>query len=175
MSMKEILYLMARYNQVANKQLFDLLESCDPEIITGDEGSYFGNILGLLNHILVSDLGWLSADRDSNLDLPVLDSPVLDFEHPGWKKNLYGNLAELRKHRDAIDKLFIDFTAETPEELFEGDIEVTRSNGEKHSFPFGKVLMHLFNHQTHHRGAVSQILDKNAVENDYSNLMALLM
>jgi uncharacterized damage-inducible protein DinB len=173
--MKEILVLMARYNQTVNNQLFDLLDKCDSEIITGNEGSYFNNILGLLNHILVSDLGWLTAYRDSSLDLPSLNSSVLDFEHPGWRKNLYNDLVKLRSHRDKVDSLFIDFVDETPGDFLEGNVEVTRSNGKKHNFPFGKVLMHLFNHQTHHRGAISQILDKNGVDNDYSNLMRLLM
>jgi uncharacterized damage-inducible protein DinB len=173
--MKEILILLARYNQTVNNQLFDLLDNCDSEIITGNESSYFNNILGLLNHILVSDLGWLTAYRDSSLDLPSLNSPVLDFEHPGWRKNLHEDLMNLRSHREKIDELFIEFVKETPDDFHEGNIEVTRSNGKKHHFPFGKVLLHLFNHQTHHRGAISQILDKNGVDNDYSNLMRLLM
>lgn len=166
---------MARYNKVVNTQLYDLLDSCEADLITKDTGSYFGSILGLLNHLLLSDLGWLSAYRDGNHDLPVLASPVLDFDHPGWKNSLYDNLAELRNHRNKTDLLFQSLVDETPEELFDGVIEVTRSNGKTRSFPFGKVLMHLFNHQTHHRGAISQILDQEGVENDYSNLMRLLM
>ena len=173
--MKEILLLMARYNQAVNKQLFDQLATCDDELLTRESGSYFENLLGLLNHILVSDLGWLAAYRDSNLDLPSLNSPVLEFEHPGWKKNLFTNLMDLKEYRDKTDALFVDFVEETPGEIFNGEIEVTRSNGKSHRFPFGKVLMHLFNHQTHHRGAISQILDENEVKNDYSNLIQMLM
>ncbi len=173
--MKEILLLMARYNQTVNKLLFDQLATCDDERLTRETGSYFDNLLGLLNHILVSDLGWLVAYRDSNLDLPSLNSPILDFEHPGWKNNLYNNLMDLKEHRDKIDTLFVEFVEETPNDVFNGEIEVTRSNGKSQRFPFGKVLMHLFNHQTHHRGAISQILDENEVGNDYSNLIQMLM
>jgi uncharacterized damage-inducible protein DinB len=166
---------MAQYNQTANRRLFEILQSCDPEIVTGSEGSYFDSILGLLNHILVSDLGWLTAYRDSNLDLPALNSPALVFKHPGWKNNLYENPVDLRNHQEQVDELFPEFVGGTPDSIFKGEIEVTRSNGKKHTFPFGKVLMHLFNHQTHHRGAISQILDRKGVENDFSNLMGLLM
>ena len=173
--MKEILLLMARYNQAVNKQLFDQLATCDNELLIRESGSYFENLLGLLNHILVSDLGWLAAYRDSNLDLPSLNSPVLEFEHPGWKKNLFTNLLDLKEYRDKTDAVFVDFVEETPGDIFNGEIEVTRSNGKSHRFPFGKVLMHLFNHQTHHRGAISQILDENEVKNDYSNLIQMLM
>ncbi len=34
------------------------------------------------------------------------------------------------------------------------------------------VFLHLFNHQTHHRGQISVLLDQLGVENDYSNLIS---
>lgn len=173
--MKAILQLMAQYNRTANTKLYTLLAGVDPHVVSAESGSYFGGILGLLNHVLLSDLGWFVAFRDSDLDLPVLQSPVLDFENPGWRKNLYANLTDLRPHRESMDELIIALAAETPEPLFLGDIRVTHWSGQVRSFPFGKVLMHLFNHQTHHRGAISQILDQNSVENDYSNLHELLL
>ena len=33
------------------------------------------------------------------------------------------------------------------------------------------ALDHVFNHQTHHRGQVSQILDEMGVAHDFSNLI----
>lgn len=173
--MKELLKLMAAYNQKVDRDLFDLIEKADSALVTAESGSYFGNLLGILNHLLVSDLGWFCAYRDSNLDLPVLASPVLEFQHPGWAQNLYPELPPLRDHQERMDALFIDFIDETPAALFEGDIEVSRPNGRRYTFPFGKLVLHLLNHRTHHRGAISQILDENGVENDYSNLMRMFM
>jgi len=173
--MKNILGLMAQYNRTVNKQLFDILENCDVSILSDETGSYFDSIIGLLNHILVSNLGWLTAYRDSDLDLPSLNTPTLNYEHPGWKGILHDDLKDLRDHFLDVDSLFIEFIEETGEEVLQGDITVTRSNGKSHTFPFGKVVMHLFNHQTHHRGAISQILDEKAIENDYSNLMRMFM
>lgn len=173
--MKDILVLMAQYNRAVNEQLFDILETCDTGILSENTGTYFDSIIGLLNHILVSNLGWLSAYRDSDLDLPSLKNPTLDYEHPGWKGILHDDLKDLRGHFLDVDNLFIKLIEETDEEVLQGDITVTRSNDKSHTFPFGKVMMHLFNHQTHHRGAISQILDEKAVENDYSNLMRMFM
>lgn len=173
--MKEILILMAEYNKTANLKLYDILEKEGSSFLTKETGSYFDTLLGLLNHILVSDLGWLTAYRDSNLELPALKSPVLDLTHPGWKKNLYDNLTELKSHREACDRLLVDFINDTPAEIFEGTIEVARRGKSKsRTFPFGKLVMHLLNHQTHHRGAISQILDQNEIDNDFSNVLWLL-
>ncbi len=35
------------------------------------------------------------------------------------------------------------------------------------------ALVHFFNHQTHHRGQVSALLDGWKIENDYSNMIVL--
>jgi len=166
---------MARYNQATNRALYKILEGQDSALITGNAKSYFKSILGLLNHILVADLDWLTAYRNGSLDLPGLDSPVLDFKHPGWGNILYDNLPDLWEHRQSVDGLLIRFIEVTPSKLFEGDIDIKNPSGKVYKFPFGKILMHLFNHQTHHRGTIAQILDVNAVENDYSNLLDLLV
>ena len=154
----------------------ELLADSDSELISKPTGSYFDTILGLCNHILISDLGWLVGFRDSNLDLPVLNSPVLAFNHPGWRNNLYDGFEELKRHRESTDSLFVDFISATPEKLFDGPIEITRPDKSRTiSFPFGMIVMHVFNHQTHHRGAVSHILDQHGIENDFSNVMQLLI
>jgi uncharacterized damage-inducible protein DinB len=33
------------------------------------------------------------------------------------------------------------------------------------------VLLHLFNHQTHHRGQVAALLDQTGVANDYPGIV----
>jgi uncharacterized damage-inducible protein DinB len=167
---------MTRYNKTANEQLYEILGKSDSDLITKPSASYFDTVLGLLNHILITDLSWLVGFRDSNLDLPVLKSPVLEFAHPGWRKNLHAELGDLEKHREMTDSLFIEFVSTTPEKLFDGPIDITRPDrSQSVTFPFGMIVMHVLNHQTHHRGAISQILDRNGVENDFSNLMQLLI
>ena len=124
-------------------------------------------MLGLLNHLLVTDLGWLNAYR--------LDTPALDFAHPGWKKPLYDNLADLGRRREAVDAVMRVFAAELTDEVLSGSIVMPDWRGEKHRFVVGEVLLHLFNHQTHHRGAIAQVLDGFGAGADISNLLALLL
>jgi len=88
----------------------------------------------------------------------------LDFQHPGWRKPLYHDLAGLRTRREAVDAVLQAFAA-----------ELTDPRGQKRRFVLGEVLLHLFNRQTHHRGAIALALDQASIENDFSNLLALLL
>ena len=63
---------------------------------------------------------------------------------------------------------------ELTDEMLAGGIVLVDPKGNKHRFIFGQVLMHLFNHQTHHRGALSQLLDELEIENDFSNLLSII-
>jgi len=58
------------------------------------------------------------------------------------------------------------------EDLYKIGTRVNRL-GEKKEHVFWKALMHMFNHQTHHRGQVSQILDQLKLENDFSNIILI--
>ena len=173
--MKNQLHLMARYNRAVNGKLYGILGNLDAGDLSRGAGSFFGGIIGLLNHVLVADLGWLQAFRGGSLNLPALNSPLLDIDHPGWGKILHEDFGDLRAERERFDDLFVSFVEETPAETFLERTRMTHHSGAVRTFVLGEALMHVFNHQTHHRGAVSQILDEMGVENDYSNLLALLM
>ena len=46
--------------------------------------------------------------------------------------------------------------------------------GETHSKPLGALLMHFFNHQTHHRGQATTLLSQAGVDVGITDLLALL-
>ena len=175
MSTQRLFVLFADYNAHVNRELFTILAKAAPEVLTRPTGSYFETALGLLNHLLVSDLGWLNAYRGSDRKFRALESPALDFKHPGWKKPLYDNLQDLRARRVAVDAVLQALAAELDDEALASEIQLPDPRGNKHRFVLGEILLHLFNHQTHHRGAIAQVLDGAGVENDVSNLLALLL
>ena len=165
---------MAAYNRKANIELYSLLMNRSDDLIFAETGSFFSSIPGLLNHILLSDLNWLTAFRDSeDLDLPELNSQALVYQRPGRKENLYDNFQDLTRHRETLDELLLDLTENTTEEIFQKHVTLFKTTPQV--MPFGKCLMHVFNHQTHHRGAISQILDEHGIENDYSSLVKVFM
>lgn len=175
MSEHRLFVLLADYNAHANRELLAILAKAPPELLARAAGSYFETILGILNHLLVTDLAWLNSYRGSDRKFRALESAALDFQHPGWKKPLYDNLEALKARREAVDAALQAFAVELSDEMLAEQIVLADHRGQKHSFVLGEVLLHLFNHQTHHRGAIAQALDAAGVANDTSNLLALLL
>ena len=58
--MKELFGLLLKYNAQTNAEMIGILEKLSAEQVTGDARSFYGSVLGLLNHILVSDVMWLN-------------------------------------------------------------------------------------------------------------------
>ena len=166
--------LVARYNAHADRLLFELLDGIDPDLITRPAGSYFVSILGLLNHTLLAGLTWMVRFRDGGIDLPALQDPILEFEHPGWHSLLFDTYAATRDCQNDLDRLFIRLTGEWDDAGCATPFSYTTSHGESHRRRAGEVLLHVFNHATHHRGQISQILDGQGIEHDYSNLASIL-
>jgi uncharacterized damage-inducible protein DinB len=172
--LKEIYVLLAEYNAYVNGVLYGLLEQVPPDLVSRDSRSHYGSILGLLNHILRSDLGRLSRFRASLQGFRSLATAAIDFDPATAPKQLYANLADLGKRRQQVDDVFKAFAAELTDQTLRHEVTSTNAKGEQESFAVWEILLHLFNHQTHHRGQVSQILDAAGVQHDFSNVMTVL-
>jgi uncharacterized damage-inducible protein DinB len=48
------------------------------------------------------------------------------------------------------------------------------SHGKLYKRLFGGLIVHCFNHQTHHRGMISIYLDSLGIDNDFSNLAGMV-
>ena len=68
----------------------------------------------------------------------------------------------------------MDFINELREEDFEKVINYKNKAGADMSNKLGNILLNLFIHQTHHRGAISAMLDIQGIDNDYSGLFKYL-
>ncbi|MBU8912796.1 MAG: DinB family protein [Spirochaetales bacterium] len=179
--MTDAISLFARYNDHVNRLMFRVLDDVDPELLNRSVGAYFGSIIGILNHILTSGLGWLVHFRDGGIPSQTLMDPTLPLEHPGFGKILHADYSTLTAHQREVDRVILDFVAELigsggdspglgPDQVF----TYVNRKGEKHRFRVGDVLLHVLNHATHHRGQISQILDDAEIEHDYSNVWPLL-
>ena len=76
--------------------------------------------------------------------------------------------------RKRLDGYLNRFAAELKDDDLAKFLDYKDSHGDPHHQEFGLVVLHVFNHQTHHRGMVSIYLEEMGVQNDYSNIMDMI-
>jgi uncharacterized damage-inducible protein DinB len=165
---------MAAYNQWMNARLYESAGSLPPETVSLDRGAFFGSILGTLHHLVNGDTGWLKRFANSPAHSRSLD-PVRQLESPAALDEIrFRELPELLARRTLLDAVIVEWS----NELTDGDLGETvayvNMKGEKHSKQLGALLMHFFNHQTHHRGQATTLLTQAGAEVGITDLLALL-
>ena len=144
----------ARYNRWQNQSVYSAASTLPEGTRKRNMGAYFKSIHATLNHLLVADYLWLSRMDGQPCAVRSLD------------EELYGDFDELRKQRDFTDDRLDRVVAALTPELLAGTMTYRRMSGGEHevSTPTAQVFMHLFNHQTHHRGQVTTLLMQCGVE-----------
>ena len=147
--MKAHFDMMAAYNAWANGRLYDAAHALPDEEYRRDLGAAFKSIHGTLNHLVVTDVMWLSRFRD-------LPNPPWSLDHVP-----HDDPRELRARRDALDRDIIGFVGALTDARLEGEFEyMTVSNPRRFRQALAPALAHFFNHQTHHRGQCHAMLTR---------------
>ncbi len=168
--------LQAQYNRWINRKVYQAAGRLDPAAIAEDRGAFFGSILRTLNHIMVGDLIWLRRFAAEHPARP----PVVPGGDAGWpdadKLNqvLYSDFEELRRKRDALDAVIEDWVNGLSEADLDVDLEYRNTQGVPARRSFGLLLVHLFNHQTHHRGQVTTLLTQAGQDVGATDLLLLI-
>jgi len=154
------LRMMAGYNTWMNEKLYALCATLEDEERKRDRGAFFRSIHGTLNHLLLTDRGWLGRYRGLPWTFGSLD------------QELYGDFAELRRERANTDAEIEEYVAElSPGRLFE-DFTYTTYAGKTFSHALAPALVHLFNHQTHHRGQLTTLLSQIGLDPGVTDVIA---
>ncbi len=161
--------LLAQYNRRANEAMYALLASLPQESWHREVGSFYRSISGVAHHIYQADLLWL---KRIGAGFPGLKAPasVHGEEKPRADEGA-PELAPLRDRRVRLDSVFQKLAGELTEEVLQRELSYTDTRGRKRRYILWQALVHIFNHQTHHRGQIAEILDQMKVANDYSNIV----
>lgn len=168
------LRLMAQYNQWMNETLYTAAGSLTEAQLKADQGAFFGSILATLNHLLVGDIIWLKrfANHPANFEA------LAHLHHMPDPKSLdtvlFDDFNELQIQRELMDQLILDWSDELEPEHLSQPLEYHNAQGVVSTRPFGMLLQHLFNHQTHHRGQVSTLLSQQGINIAITDLLALI-
>ena len=139
--------MLARYNALANERLYDACARLSDEERRRPRPAFFKSIHGTLNHILLGDRIWLA--RFAGREVPST----------GLDRVLYQDFDALR----AADAQIQTFAEGLDEGFLDGVIVYRNNEGQVHRDPAALLITHLFNHQTHHRGQVHDLLCQTQV------------
>lgn len=139
--------MLAAYNGWANNRLYDAAAALPDADYRADRGAFFKSVHGTLNHLLVADRIWMKRFTGAGEAPSRLDAI------------LFEDLAPLRQAREAEDRRIIAYVDGLSEEALAGRFRFRRaSSPEEFEQPLAPALLHVFNHQTHHRGQVHAML-----------------
>ena len=170
----EHIALMATYNQWMNRKVYDTAGTLTHAQLTLDRQAFFGSILGTLNHLMLGDTVWLKRFAEHPANFAAL-APLNGVATPGDLKQLaFANLAELSAHRAWLDQLIIDWTHSLHEPHLDQRLRYHNMRGVAAEKPFFGLLVHFFNHQTHHRGQVTTLLSQAGGDVGVTDLLALI-
>jgi uncharacterized damage-inducible protein DinB len=144
---KPLFEMMAAYNGWANERLFGAVRKLPDAQYRSDRGAFFGSIQGTLNHILIGDRIWMHVFTGEGERPRQLDAI------------LYDDLDTLWAARRAEDARISAYVSRLSENDLLGTVHYkplrSPTDIEQHLAP---LLLHVFNHQTHHRGQAHAIL-----------------
>jgi uncharacterized damage-inducible protein DinB len=168
---KDTVLLFAKYNKYANGEMNTFIEQLSEEQWENEFSGYYKSIKSLCTHVYIADFNWL---KRFSLIKPFtyLGNPLFENTYP-WNADIFSGISDYMLKRKAFDTFIESFAEEITDEDLTKFIQFKISNGKAYNKNTGNLILHMFNHETHHRGMISQYLDMLGIHNDFSNLMAM--
>jgi uncharacterized damage-inducible protein DinB len=134
---------MAAYNAGMNIRLYEASGRLSDAARREPRGAFWGSIHGTLNHLLWGDQIWMS--RFDGWPAPTATQKD--------SAGLVADFGALRQARAAADAKITAFAARVDEAWLAADQTwFSGAAGRELSMARSFLMMHFFNHQTHHRG-----------------------
>lgn len=144
---QKLLSLLAAYNRWQNANLYAVCATLPEVARKRDLGAFFRSIHGTLNHLLLVDRLWLGRLLGQPFAVRALD------------QELYADFVTLQQEREETDKLISVLAATLSAKSLAAPLTyVSLVKKTTVTLPLGLVWIHLFQHQTHHRGQITTLL-----------------
>lgn len=140
---------MAAYNAWMNARLYALCAAMTDHERKADRGAFFRSIHSTLNHLLYSDLAFMSRFTGNPREVPELGI------------DLHAEFSKLLDARQLLDERISVWSSDLSDEWLEASLTYTsKVDGITRTLPKWVIVTHMFNHQTHHRGQVTTLLSQ---------------
>lgn len=141
--------LMAEYNQWMNQKLYAVCSEISDHQRKQDLGAFFKSIHGTLNHLLYGDKTWMGRFTNQPFSGTLIG------------QELYSDFTELRAEREQVDQQILAWSLKLDPEWLNQPFEfVSNVDRQLRVLPAFVLVTHLFNHQTHHRGQVTTLIQQ---------------
>jgi uncharacterized damage-inducible protein DinB len=165
---------MAEYNRWMNGNLYAAAARLPAAELQRERGAFFGSIIGTLNHIVVGDTVWaqrFATHPSAGASL----APVAALPTPQrLDEIIFSGLPELEQRRKQLDDAILAWAHAIDADALLGDFTWRNLKGVTATKNFGEVVMHFFNHQTHHRGQTTTLLTQAGVDVGVTDLLVLV-
>ena len=165
---------LAAYNEWMNRKLYAAAAALPAERLHEDRGAFFGSVFGTLNHLVIADRIWfkrIAAGVPGLASLQCLE----ELPRPAsLDARLCATLPELDALRRQLDAAILAFSAEVTPAHLDGAFTWTSMKGIASTKRLGDVLLHVFNHQTHHRGQATTLFSQMGIDVGPTDILLLL-
>jgi len=170
--MKPIFQALAKYNRTVNDELIGILAKLPKVKLMMETKAFYHTIFETLTHILTSDRAWLSRfEKAFPACACFKNNEVTGLDEAAIRRKISEDYAALFDVRRKADDLLERFVNEIGESEYTVSFKYRNYKGEENERILWQTLSQMFNHQTHHRGSISTMLDMMGIENDYSTLL----
>jgi len=163
---------LAKYNKTVNEKMNSYISALDDKTWTKNFGGYFPSVKSICNHLYTCDTNWLK--RFSKLRKFTFTQGTNITEGLSFTSDNIADISDYITKREALDRKIIEFARELKEEDFVKNLTYIDSHGIEYTKNTGFLILHMFNHQTHHRGMISLYLDEFKITNDFSNIYDII-
>ncbi len=143
----------AKYNAWMNGKIYGVCADMDDALRKRDQGAFFKSIHGTLNHILFGDRAWMKRFTERPYKIAAMGT------------DLYDDFEALRAARTEMDEEILEWSSALDREWLSETLTWTSIvDGETRSRPCWLLALHMFNHQTHHRGQLTTLLSQQGLD-----------
>lgn len=137
--------ILARYNQWANRLIFDAVAALPAGEAEKPRTTLFKNMVHTLNHNYVIDRIFQAHLQGRSHDYTGRNTP----DHPP--------LAELWRTQQEVDAWYVTWAEKIAEPALDEVVRFEFVGGGEGAMTRGQILMHLVNHTSYHRGFVADM------------------
>ena len=162
--MQHLIYFqtLARYNRWMNEKLFSIGAQMSDAERKHNRGAPFHSLHGTWNHLLVADRLWLGRFKSQPFSVPSLD-----YE-------LFADFEELKRGRETTDAEIFAWVDLLSDDDLQSDLTFTSiSQPAERTLPLWFCALHFFNHQTHHRGQITTLIEQAGYDCGVTDLAAM--